>query len=529
MVLIAVVTIAFIACVASRAGVDFYSTDTAQYVSSARELTRGHGFGTQALYYEPQISIGVGARQTVWPPGYPALIAAASLLTGADAIAIPRYTAPLGHALTALLLTAIVLALGRLRSLAVALGLCYLALSAVWINSAGGLSEGFYIVMTVAAILCAVRASDGSPAGRRWLWACSFFVAAAFLMRYVGISLIGAFGLLLAIRWWRERTALRALEYMLAGAIPAIAMLAVFGRNYAIAGSIVGGSNEPANSSVIIGLKSLAWSSYTLMGLPSGALGALGIVGFAAALRYVGRGVDDGAEDAARPGARYSIDAAVFVAAYVFFFCALMVWLSAASPGYALNVRYVLPMVVPAVVLVLLSKATPSARPSSSSRVLRSVVGVCALAGFALLQARQWREDASWWPTQQNERAGAIRRVLEQPVGRGTVRSELLALSASYPALISHDGPLVAMFLDKPVLGLPGLFYTRRVWDVAELRRDAQRLNSPLLCVFDRDPAAAVALNPNSVVLHQLATGVVPDGLVVMARWPGVTLYRIAL
>src|SRR5262245_42527564 len=54
----------------------FVTTDTAQYMGVARNIVDGKGITTSIIYYEEQYrQARIPAQQTVWPPGYPALIA----------------------------------------------------------------------------------------------------------------------------------------------------------------------------------------------------------------------------------------------------------------------------------------------------------------------------------------------------------------------------------------------------------------------------------------------------------------------
>ena len=168
--------------------------DSVFYVGTARNLLDGHGLrappGTQEL--------------SNFPPLLPLLLAGVGRVTGMDPLDVLRWLNPLLFGATVALAGAEV----RRRTGSAAAG----AVTAVLVLTgrdllgahASALSEPLFILLAVGGMVALARSVDG--AGRRWFWAASVLVAAAFLTRYVGVAVVLA-GLALLVRAGRRRDA----------------------------------------------------------------------------------------------------------------------------------------------------------------------------------------------------------------------------------------------------------------------------------------------------------------------------------
>ena len=194
----AVLGVALVLAREATYGVWLPGRDSLQYIAAARNLLAGQGF----LGYE-------GAAFTTWPPGYPLLLAAASL----GVFEPVKVAGPLNAALFGLTIFVTGHYLhGRLRvrPLAAWAGLA-IALAAPLASVATTvLSEPAFILLAVLAL---VRTDDYLAEGRTasLAWA-ALFAALAWQMRYVGAVVPVAVGLALllqpgATRWQRARRA----------------------------------------------------------------------------------------------------------------------------------------------------------------------------------------------------------------------------------------------------------------------------------------------------------------------------------
>jgi 4-amino-4-deoxy-L-arabinose transferase-like glycosyltransferase len=177
--------------VASREGLGV-APDSVVYLDGARALAQGAGYVTGTA--------GPLRPITHFPPLYPALLAATSAL--GPALAAARI---LSIALRAVLLVVVWLGLTRvagLGRLACALALGLIAVSPeLTLAHATVYSEPLFLVTSVSGLFLLAAFLHRSKRG--YLLAASVLLAAATLTRYVGISLLGAAGVLLVV--WRGR------------------------------------------------------------------------------------------------------------------------------------------------------------------------------------------------------------------------------------------------------------------------------------------------------------------------------------
>jgi Dolichyl-phosphate-mannose-protein mannosyltransferase len=187
----------------------YTSPDSVFYVGTARSLLDGAGFaappGTQAL--------------SNFPPLLPLLLAGIGRL-GIDPLDVLRWLNPVLFGLTVALAGTVV---GRRTgSTAVGLIAAVVLLVARDLLAVGGsaLSEPLFILLALAAMVSLARFVDGGD--HRWFWVSGALVAAAFLTRYVGVTVALA-GTVVLLRAGRRK---EAALYAVVTVAPVVAWLA---------------------------------------------------------------------------------------------------------------------------------------------------------------------------------------------------------------------------------------------------------------------------------------------------------------
>ena len=228
----------------TRNDIDHSDPDGGAYIGIADQIRDGHGPVAPSTYkfdsFEPRQAIAFDGRvpSTHFPPGYPAALAAGSLVTGETRSAARALTAGCVVA-NVVLLAALAARMTGYRSVFVATAPVLLVLFVPdrypfdgpgWLQvNLGVYSEPLFLVITGAALLVTATALTEAPSRRRRLSTVGVgaLTALAILVRYAGISLlltvVVAFAVLGTMRTVRDRV----FDTLLVGAI-AILPVAVF-------------------------------------------------------------------------------------------------------------------------------------------------------------------------------------------------------------------------------------------------------------------------------------------------------------
>lgn len=210
-----------------------FSWDTAAYLETANSLHDGRGLSHRAIH-------GIGPEiwepLTLWPPGYPFLIAAVMLL------GVPATTASLVVSIGCAAIAIVLLSLISLRfvkwHVAAPLVAAIAASTAFQSISAQTLSDSAYYMWTLASVFCMLEWTRRGAAGWRWLFAAGVFAGAGWLTRNVALALFLATGLFLLMQlvWRRLADVVKAGAIWAAGA--AILVVPLLIRNIVEFGSL---------------------------------------------------------------------------------------------------------------------------------------------------------------------------------------------------------------------------------------------------------------------------------------------------
>ena len=219
--------------------------DASQYESTARNLRDGGQFATSCIFYGEHYRFGsVPAPQTVFPPGYPAFMAALSRLTGCSlrtagfAINVVCFVAS-GWALFSLCRR-----IGSRADLAFVCSASWLLASTMWHAAWLNLSEPSFMLFVLLAVRLLMEP------GWRPTALSGLSAAVAISTRYAGLFLVLAVGLNHALFALRRRDKEPLQQAALFGVAPAIMLAALFGRNIALAGTMRGGNDYPMTESL---------------------------------------------------------------------------------------------------------------------------------------------------------------------------------------------------------------------------------------------------------------------------------------
>lgn len=165
------------------------SGDAVHYMDGARNLLAGHGYAR---------SVGDGTFKPItgFPPSFSGLMAVVTLLSG-DALQAGRWLNALLFGCNIFLMTWLGYRLTQSWGVGLLAGLFALVFRDALLMHAWVMSEGLYITLTLAGLLCLLLYWERPQS--RWLVLAALAAGFSVLARYVGLALVGAIGLALLI------------------------------------------------------------------------------------------------------------------------------------------------------------------------------------------------------------------------------------------------------------------------------------------------------------------------------------------
>ena len=218
----------------------FVLNDGVQYLSTATNWLNGYGFSTNALMYTPHFQGVLPAPQTVWPLGYPLLIASVSTF-GISIEAASLFTNMLSRALSGLLVMLILMRLKLSRNMSFFCAMIFYFTANPWAYSVALVSEPLFSML----ILATIYFQPGFAQRSLWPWIFSgVLVALCVSIRYSGVLFAvgigaGMFVHLLRTSYAEPSRLMRgctALTVQLS--IPVLLLAAMLYRTYTLTGTI---------------------------------------------------------------------------------------------------------------------------------------------------------------------------------------------------------------------------------------------------------------------------------------------------
>lgn len=161
----------------------FILNDGVQYLSTAGNWLDGRGFSTDALMYKPHFQGTLPAPQTVWPPGYPFIIALTSML-GISLQSASLLLNLISLAVSAFLVLIILVRQNLSLNAAICCALIFYCTAIPWSYSLSLIAEPLFSML----ILTAIYSQPGNVRGRIWPWIVSgIIIALCIFIRYSGV------------------------------------------------------------------------------------------------------------------------------------------------------------------------------------------------------------------------------------------------------------------------------------------------------------------------------------------------------
>jgi 4-amino-4-deoxy-L-arabinose transferase-like glycosyltransferase len=508
--------------------------DTAQHVSVAQNLLAGKGLSTSLLFYDEHFQQeSLPAAQTIWPPGFP-LVLAAILAMGFTVTGAVTLVGAASHVLSSVALFALLRRLEIRRVLAFASAAVWL----LWTTELGlvnrGYTEPLYILCTLLGTYAFVRAeqADTQSARLKWLVTMGAWLGASFLVRYVGILTIGAGLAAVALTTLkRDRFSRTAIANVVAaGIVPALVVAAVFARNWLITRTMTGWPEIYNEPDPIGALKALLWAiRYQVVGTPGEfdlfwIIGVVLVAGVLAASVWLVRRIAAfrGSSWLERLG-----PAVVFSVLYSLITVAFLVALAAVRNPLLLQWRYLVPLVPFA--LLLLAIVAEAVVRTTAGATRQAAWGAMSAWLIALACGQAVAIEVGLTNRWLDLRANTLQAALAAPFGSaGVTVAEQLRRDASEAApILSNEGQGLGLLLQRPTLSLSPRTFANATWDEAAVHELIVQRNVRWIAflprLFDPDDFE----NSNRPLFISLARGKPPAWLEQVVATDDLYLYRV--
>lgn len=503
----------------------FVTTDTAQYMGVARNLVDGKGITTSIIYYEEQyLQAGIPAQQTVWPPGFPALIALlVSLGVGAKLAAF--VVAFAAHLATPIALALLLRWAGVRSVVSLLFAAAYLlfVLAASYVLAC--LSEPVFTAVSTLSFAFVLRYV--ARGGSAWLAAGGVLAALAFIIRYPGVFYIAALGVVFGVRFLIRRDARSFGEGLLLLGAPLLTVVAFFARNLSVTGHLSGGPAPEEPASLVQLVKNLYWSIGKIFGFD--APGAVSLIVLAVLVGATALGVVLLIRTHKQA---QSEEAATLCWTIALVYClitgACLLYLGFTAADYYVSDRYLTPL-LPFVIALFAIATERLLRNSHHGGIgVRRQLAACLVVLFAGTLLGQWQvvnAERHWYRI--DDRYRTMLRALQAPLNSATVYRHLRDSVTDQHPVLASEGQLLAAMLERPVLGLPEDRYTRRHFDEHEVRRLVAHYGVNYVLFFPRPSGPGSIIEHNQPFMALLAARQAPDWLELVSDGPRLQMYAV--
>ena len=445
--------------------------DTAHYTSMARQLLQGKWLLTDLVYYSEQAQFGtIPAPQTVFPPGYSMVIAAAAWVFGTTADQAALGICYLSYAALPTLLFVVGRGVGLCRDAAFAIVVVWLMMATGWVYVWSYSSD----IPFVALILLCLHCCRLGESRYSMLVAAGVTVALAFSFRYVTVFLVATLGAAALLRF---RLRIKDhLKFAVPVFVPvSILMALIFTRNHQLVGTWRGGNNydtaqafsEVAKVFYYCVCRITGFSKSQLYDSDPAAIGQLvaALLLLTALLKTASWGrIVHWLEEADIQ----KLAVILFAPVYLSFLFYLDM-----TKNAGMSTRLLLPLVpfVGMTVALLVQNAAVAFVGYRRMLLLASVTLVASLAAGQRLTFAEFHAEAA---------AGRqIAEVLEQPVGDQSLLELLQERVTDGAPVLSAQPQLASLFLQRPLLGLPTDYFNTEhtPWSNLRTLKYADRFN----------------------------------------------------
>lgn len=466
--------------------------DIAHATSAARNLVQGNGFSTDLIYYEQQYQQHAWpAKQTVFPFGYPSMIAAIG------SIGVPWRTAAQilslgGFFCVPLLIFVAARKMGRTPLTAVLLGLLWQCAPMNWFNIHEKQTESLFVAFTLSSMILLFAKERRT---NRLLLA-GLCAAIACSLRYAGVFWLLTIGLVMApgvIRNWKQCVR----DGFLFFSVPVAVVGGMFIRNRMIVGDVSGGIQSLSIKSWRQTCENVYYAFSRLTGLGLDDLEThhpaewLFVIGVSVGCLLVFISLVRQRKSVSGFMAEYSIGRAACFA-YIIVTIVLLTWLEKTTT-VNLSPRMLLPLLS----FMLLATADVMAfacngwMKNSTGRFAVGSAAAVLLFGTLIAQRDVYQE-----VIHQPERLGLVHDILTAPIdpsdfldaplpeNRNPEKAGSALQLIRGKRILTNEDHMLPEVTGEGALGLTANVYTTRVWSNDEVQTLARQQNVEFVVLF---------------------------------------------
>lgn len=508
----------------------FMANDAAQYIEAAKNLRQGSGYATALLYYDQHYQVGgLPARQTVWPPLFPALIALVSR-AGAGVDHAAFLVALACYLLIAVVLLATLRRMGHAPGPALILSSLWYLFALPWGNVLHHLSDMTFALFTLLSLYCLVTSDERAGRQRAWLLLAGLAASLAFATRYAGIFYIASIGTWFGVRWLFDRRRETFTDLFALMLVPVLTVAGFFLHNYSLTGTMTGGADPHTGGSLAMVFdKHLTLVSKVFGFSDDGFLEARPAEMLFAAFAALGVVYVVWRRDArqalwkALAVTRWHRASQLSLVYIVLTLFVLSVFGLTKLTGY-LHPRYMIPL-IPFGILVL-AQIVPIA-PDDRQGLGHVARAVLLLAAAAFLAGQTNVARAVWASGTSDSLYLALVEDLRAPIDGNSAQDFLRSRASLQSPVLGNESQMLGYILDRPALGTAPANYSARVWDTAAIRQLCEDYRVGYVVFFRERFDANDPWNANLTFLAALGSGQVPPWLDRIVETDALMVYRV--
>jgi len=508
----------------------FLAPDVAQYTSVAKNILIGNGIYTDIIVYEQQYKTELlPAPQTVFPPGYPLLIALISLF-GISSIDSVFLVSALSFSLIPIILYKIARKSGFDYKLSILTGLSWLFIGFAWVFTLGGLSEISFVFFTLTSVYCLL---EGCEVGQKqqlfWILVAAVFASFAFLVRYTGIFYILSVCILLTINSFLNRNSIRNLIVFCIVTFITIAVL--FMRNYFVIGTYSGGPELDSTTSLIGVIKHLYWATGKLFGFyDNGIMSAviqlsLILVLVSSLIILSIRIKNIGIKLLIYKKGNVKNICGVLAGIYLLVTLIALAYLGIMKDEDYMNYRYIFPILPFAFILLMYIYVNSFYSKSNTSYTIQNIVVVIISITLLFGQIRtfivEYKEVSS------DNRHSIIKNELKQKINNESLLEFLQRTTNVNHPIISTNGQFLYLLLERPILDLTPSKFTNTVWTSDVVERVVKKYQVKYIVFFHKLFEPMHSINKNKKFFVDLKNNRQPSWLNIIYDKGGIRLYKV--
>jgi len=502
------------------------SKDTIQSLSVAKNLLKGNGITTTVIYYQTQHDIGgIPVPQTVFPPGYPFMIALISML-GIS----PRLTAFLLSLvcfnLIALYIYQIARISGHKKNTCFILTAVWFFFVPNWFYALKSMSEMTFIFCTVLSFRCIIQSEISSK--KRWIFIASLFASLAFTVRYAGIFFVMSLAIFYLIDFLRKKNLNAFYEFLSATLLPLFTVLVLFTRNYILAGGFRGALEYGSEKSVTsisykcyVALRALFGFSWS--GIVKGQIQELLMIilvllwFFFFIIKFNKLRVNKDAFSNIFINVT-SFFSSIYIIISLFF----LTYIEITSLG-GIASRYLVPL-IPFCLLLIPDLIRVIYYENGYFKKIKYFLTLSVLVMFLLGQSNVFL--SYWKRLVQDNHFRIIHYSLQKPFLSGTLYDFLTERARLDSPILGEPGQVVGGVLDRPTIALPPSRYTSKIWSFNEVKKIVQRYNVHYILFYPQ--IFNIDGDDDQLFFMELKKGNLPPWLKPISSTPEMVLYEVS-